>query len=264
VPNNENDSSDIAIDPLGLHVKEIISTIHRLESLGLQRMDIDLPKCVVLGEQSAGKSSVIEAISGINTPRSDDTCTRCPLYIKLEPSEDARAGWSASVGLRRHFQYDVKPARGKEGRFPGWREMPQPTTIPFATTENPKDLENIIARAQLATISPLVDYQEFLRPSLASLRDHHRCDFSPNIVCISISQPGLPALSFYDLPGIIGQAESGERQFLVEFVRNLVTDYVKDPEALILLCCSLETDIANSTASGIARRLKATDRCIGM
>jgi hypothetical protein len=221
------------------------------------------PLTRVTGEQSTGKSSVIEAISGIKTPRSTDTCTRCPLYIKLEPSEDSSAKWSATVTLRRGFTHDGKNGRGHDRRFPGWIQIAEPNTVPFAETENPNDLEDIIRRAQLATISPMIDYKEFLRSTLVHLGDHHRCEFSPNIVCISISHPSLPALSFYDLPGIIGQAESAESQFLVKFVRDLVVDYVKDPEALILVTCSLENDIANSTAGGIARQHKATDRCIG-
>jgi len=142
--------------------------------------------------------------------------------------------------------------------------MNQPSTVHFAETEDPNELERIIAHAQLATISPLTNYQEFLRPTLAGLRDQYRCEFSPNVVCIHVTHPDLPSLSFYDLPGIIGQAESADSQFLVNFVRDLVTDYINDPEALILVTCSLENDIANSTAGGIARNLDATDRCIGM
>jgi hypothetical protein len=218
----------------------------------------------ITGEQSTGKSSVIEAISGIKTPRSTDTCTRCPLFIKLETSEDPRARWGATVNLRRDFAYDGKTGRGHDRRFPGWVQIPQPSTVFFAKTDDPNDLEEIIRRAQLAIISPLIDCKEFLRPTLGHLGDHHRCEFSPNIACISITHPDLPALSFYDLPGIIGQAESEESQFLVKFVRDLVMDYVKDPEALILVTYSLENDIANSTAGGIARELNATDRCIGM
>ena len=68
-----------AVAARGLHIKEVISVISRLEGLGLQRQAIQLPKCVVLGEQSSGKSSVIEAISGVRTPRAGGTCTRCPL-----------------------------------------------------------------------------------------------------------------------------------------------------------------------------------------
>ncbi|KAF1829164.1 interferon-induced GTP-binding protein Mx [Decorospora gaudefroyi] len=252
------------IEPLGLHVKEAIATINRLEGLGLQRLKIPLPKCIVLGEQSTGKSSVIEAISGIKTPRSTDTCTRCPLFIKLEPSENTRASWNARITLRRDFVYDGKSGRGHERRFPRWAQISEPSTVMFAETDNPDELEELIRRAQMATISPLVDYKEFLLPSLATLDNQQRCEFSPNIVCIAITHPRLPALSFYDLPGIIGQAESAESQFLVKFVRDLVIDYVKDEESLILVTWSLESDIANSTAGGIARDLKATNRCIGV
>ena len=40
------------------------------------QVDIDLPQIAVIGSQSAGKSSLIEAISGITLPRAAGTCTR--------------------------------------------------------------------------------------------------------------------------------------------------------------------------------------------
>jgi hypothetical protein len=141
--------------------------------------------------------------------------------------------------------------------------MPKPTDTHFASTEDPRQLEELIARAQTAITNPMMDYKEFLKAPIGALGDYHSCEFSPNVVFIAISHPDLPALSFYDLPGIIGQVESPETGYLVDFVHDLVTDYVKDPEALILVTCSLENDIANSTAGGIARKLNATDRCIG-
>lgn len=44
---------------------------------------MDLPQIAVIGQQSAGKSSVIEAISGITLPRSSGTCTRRVLVLYL-------------------------------------------------------------------------------------------------------------------------------------------------------------------------------------
>ena len=41
------------------------------------QVDIDLPQIAVIGSQSAGKSSLIESISGITLPRAVGTCTRC-------------------------------------------------------------------------------------------------------------------------------------------------------------------------------------------
>jgi hypothetical protein len=277
-PSKQPHQTPKEIDALGVHVKDCISTINQLEGLGLQKLKIPLPKIIVLGEstsslrgtlitdylsylgeQSTGKSSVIEAISGIQTPRSTGTCTRCPLFIKLESAAIPRK-WEAHVTLRRSFQYDGKNGRGPERRFPGWSQRTESHTVEFMSTDDPEKLEHIISRAQQATVSPLTEYTEFTKESTQHLEGSHQCRFSPNIVCISITCPGLPALSFYDLPGIIGQAEEPQD---VKFVRDLVVEYVKDPEALLLVTCSMENDIANSTAGGIARQLKATDRCIG-
>ena len=45
------------------------------------QVDIDLPVIAVTGSQSAGKSSLIESISGITLPRASGTCTRFVLAL---------------------------------------------------------------------------------------------------------------------------------------------------------------------------------------
>jgi len=52
--------------------------------------NIEVPGVVVIGDQSAGKSSVLESISGINFPRGENTCTRRPCILRME--SDARIG----------------------------------------------------------------------------------------------------------------------------------------------------------------------------
>ena len=49
-------------------VRPFIDIIDELRSLGLDE-DVPLPAVVVVGDQSAGKSSVLEAISGVELPR---------------------------------------------------------------------------------------------------------------------------------------------------------------------------------------------------
>jgi len=48
----------------------------------------------------------------------------------------------------------------------------RPNDAFFADTNNSNSLEHIIRRAQLATISPLVNYRKFMLPSLATLGEH--------------------------------------------------------------------------------------------
>ena len=48
-----------------------------------QAVQIPLPGVVVVGEQSAGKSSLLENISGIQFPRAQNTCTRMPCVLTM-------------------------------------------------------------------------------------------------------------------------------------------------------------------------------------
>ena len=70
-------SLEYPVDSLGaafVHdIRPFIDVIDNLRRLGLQQ-DIDLPNVVVVGDQSSGKSSIIEAISGIELPRGKSKC----------------------------------------------------------------------------------------------------------------------------------------------------------------------------------------------
>lgn len=57
--------------------------------MGLQQY-IALPRIAVLGQQSAGKSSVLESIVGLDIlPRSDGLCTRRPLEMRLNHADQS-------------------------------------------------------------------------------------------------------------------------------------------------------------------------------
>ncbi|CAF1339561.1 unnamed protein product [Didymodactylos carnosus] len=49
---------------------------------------IKLPEIVVVGDQSVGKSSVLEALSGVQLPRASNICTRCSLELRLKRLQD--------------------------------------------------------------------------------------------------------------------------------------------------------------------------------
>eukprot|EP00122_Pirum_gemmata_P004925 Pgem_evm1s4487 len=56
-----------------------------------------------MGDQSSGKSSVLEALSGIPFPRGSGLVTRCATQIRLTNGED----WKASVKVVREEETDV-------------------------------------------------------------------------------------------------------------------------------------------------------------
>jgi interferon-induced GTP-binding protein Mx1 len=66
----------------------LLSAIDKIREVLHENKTITLSEIAVVGEQSVGKSSVLEAISGIQLPRAQDMCTRCPLELRMKVSTD--------------------------------------------------------------------------------------------------------------------------------------------------------------------------------
>ncbi|CAF1619586.1 unnamed protein product [Rotaria sp. Silwood1] len=78
--------------------RNLLSTIDKMRKL-LHDEKVNLPEIVVVGDQSVGKSSVLEAISGIQLPRAQNICTRCPLELRMKTAQDEEyATIRSSVG----------------------------------------------------------------------------------------------------------------------------------------------------------------------
>lgn len=69
-------AAEPALEKVGQRVTELISAMKALDDLGIQKCDVPIPKVIVVGDQSAGKSSLIQAMTGISVPRAASTCTR--------------------------------------------------------------------------------------------------------------------------------------------------------------------------------------------
>nr|XP_034371323.1 interferon-induced GTP-binding protein Mx1-like [Arvicanthis niloticus] len=76
-------------------VRPCIDLIDSLRALGVEQ-DLALPAIAVIGDQSSGKSSVLEALSGVALPRGSGIVTRCPLVLKLKQLKQG-AEWRAKV-----------------------------------------------------------------------------------------------------------------------------------------------------------------------
>lgn len=70
----------------GLKSEKSMQRLEQVSSLrarGISK-NIDLPQLVVCGDQSAGKSSVLEGLSNIPFPRADGVCTKVSIHISPE------------------------------------------------------------------------------------------------------------------------------------------------------------------------------------
>ncbi|KAM9454733.1 interferon-induced GTP-binding protein Mx1-like [Clarias gariepinus] len=71
-------------------VRPHIDLTDSLHALGVET-DLKLPAIVVIGDQSSGKSSVLEALSGVPLPCGSGMVTRCPLELKMKKSKNERS-----------------------------------------------------------------------------------------------------------------------------------------------------------------------------
>ncbi|KAM3700645.1 hypothetical protein ACJW30_05G113100 [Castanea mollissima] len=65
-------------------IRPLLDTVDKLRHLMITREGIQLPTIVVAGDQSSGKSSVLESLAGIHLPRGQGICTRVPLIMRLQ------------------------------------------------------------------------------------------------------------------------------------------------------------------------------------
>ena len=265
---------DHGLDVLGRSVKELFSAVKELRHLGIEDLVLPLPKIVVVGDQSTGKSSLIEGISGIKVPRDVGTCTRCPLEINLMQSGNSEEHWKCQISLVKKFRYDGIPQdirkRGAKlegasrGRPLGPWTAQDIEDFPFAEVTSNKEVEVVLRLAQLATLNPTRAWEAYT-PGASLADSTYEVKFSPNLIRLDISGPEMPNLSFYDLPGVINDTGDANEEYLVTLVKNLVREYVKGDDCINLLALAMTDDPQNSSASTLIRGVpKAKDRTMGV
>lgn len=211
------------METLASRSRDLIQGIQKLETLNISSTLPTLPKFVVVGDQSAGKSSVIEAICDISLPRSEGTCTKCPFRITTKEG----TSWSCKVTLHRKYEYTSNAKAGKDTKkYDRWTEQDTLSSFDFATIYDKSELEEVLWRAQLAILNPQRNPADFRDIHLPAPKT--QVGFFPNTVNVQITGPGLPELSFFDLPGAINVHEDASEQYLVTFVERLTMNYLKD------------------------------------
>lgn len=163
-------------DPLTTGVaratRSAMELIYGLRACGVER-DIAIPQVAVIGDQSSGKSSVLEAICSIPLPRGAGLTTRCAIELRLSNAHPQDATLpSDSIPPQR-------PSYWIASIFTSLDTDPVPL-------EGPNELEDAIA----ARAESLVD------PRRAG-------GFSKERIIVQIASDSLPNLTIIDLPGII-------------------------------------------------------------
>ncbi|KAG0196439.1 hypothetical protein BGX28_010097 [Mortierella sp. GBA30] len=89
--------------------QSLIDKINKIRSYGLNKM-LTIPQIAILGDQSSGKSSVLEAITKLSFPRNIETCTKFATQVSMRRSD--RVEMSARIDGEPEFntKYEAQGA----------------------------------------------------------------------------------------------------------------------------------------------------------
>ncbi|CEI68181.1 unnamed protein product [Fusarium venenatum] len=200
--------------------RDLLDLIDRLRSQGVSHY-IDLPEIIVCGDQSAGKSSVLEAISGRTFPIKDGLCTRFATELILRRSQEEGIKVSIIPG-------ETRVGDDKE-RLERWqpRARVKEDGLKAVTDE---------AKQAMATDSSSTG------------------DFFQDTLRIELTGPEMPHLTMVDLPGLFRRGSTEQSADDVSMVRGMVEKYMARPRSIILAVVSAKNDYVLQEVTSMANR----------
>lgn len=218
--------------------RRILDTVAQVRKCGLESI-LSLPQLVVCGDQSAGKSSVLEALTEIPFPRSDNLCTRFATEIIL------RRAPSDSLTIK-VIPDDQRPVR-EQNDIKAFEE----------SITDFEDLPRIVGLAMkimgIESDQPGSDNETQLGA------------FARDVLSITIEGPSRPQLTLVDIPGLIANATRGVTEADVKMVAEITDHYISQPRTICLAVISATNDHANQPILTRVRKYDPEgDRTLGI
>jgi hypothetical protein len=197
---------------------ELLDSIDALRSQGINHY-VSLPQIIVCGDQSSGKSSVLEAISGVPFPVKGNTCTRFPTELILRKASNI----SVSVSIIPHESAE----HAAKDKLASYHEK----------LDNFDSLPTVIEHAK----------------SAMGIFSHGNA-FSKDLLRIEITGPHHPHLTIVDLPGLIHSETKHQTAHDVQLIQDVVRSYMQEQRSIILAVISAKNDFANQIVLKLARQ----------
>ncbi|EFX05429.1 dynamin-like GTPase [Grosmannia clavigera kw1407] len=217
---------------------DLLTTVNKLQDLVFNTIgndSLDLPQIVVVGSQSAGKSSVLENIVGRDfLPRGSGIVTRRPLILQLinVPEEEGANGAAAINDNRIQF---LDPNAARRSEWAEFHHLPNRRFIDF--TEVRREIENETAR--VAGTNKGITRQP---------------------INLKIYSPHVLNLTLVDLPGLTKVPIGDQPTDIEKQTRNLISEYIAKPNSIVLAVSPANVDIVNSEALKLARHVDPLGR----
>ncbi|KAJ0272106.1 hypothetical protein COL940_010625 [Colletotrichum noveboracense] len=211
-----------------------LTSLHRLRRIDQLREHnigsyLPLPQLVAVGDQSSGKSSLLESLCGIPFPRGQELCTRYATQITHHREESQRIDISVIPG---------------PNATPGHKENLRSYTRQLHTTEQ--------LRNEFKDILAQVDSLMNINTASNAAGEN---TFSEDVLKIEKHGPDEDLLTIIDVPGIFRNTTEGVTTNRdKELVKSMVKRYIKDSRTVILAVLPSNVDVATQEILTLARR----------
>ncbi|KAH0431412.1 hypothetical protein CcaCcLH18_07146 [Colletotrichum camelliae] len=193
-------------------------TIDRLREIGVAD-HVALPQLVVVGDQSSGKSSVLESVTGFAFPRAPELCTRYATQITCRRDDFENVVISIIPA--------ANSSTARKDKLLGFR---------CSTGKSKVNLANAFSEANKVM---------GIREKAVSGFGDGTATFAEDTLKVEISGPTQNHLTVIDVPGIFRTATSGwTTDEDIVLVKNMVQGYMKSPRTIILAVVPCNVDIA--------------------
>ncbi|KAK0616798.1 dynamin family protein [Immersiella caudata] len=200
---------------------------------------IPLPQLVAVGDQSSGKSSLLESITGIPFPRGQELCTRYATQITHRRDDFERIDVSIIPGPHASPEHREK-LKSFHCQFQSNKEL---------LGEFPTLLNKVNKAMQIRTN----DNPEGVHT------------FSEDVLKIEKCGPSEDYLTVIDVPGIFRATAEGITAKDRDLVKNMVKRYIKDDRTIILAVVPANVDVATQEILELAKEYDTTgDRTLGV
>lgn len=212
---------------------------------------VPLPQLVVVGDQSSGKSSLLESLTGIPFPRDVELCTRYATQITQKRDDVSRVevsiipGPNATDAHKRHvegYRTDALSPDDFRSRFPSiLQEVNTRMGIRMRPSSNSHTPDELASDGYTSddSFGQQTQPAAHTAPQVGSV-------FSEDVLKIEICGPSVDYLTVIDVPGIFRNPDEGvtTREDMA-MVRNMVRWYIQDSRTVILAVLPCNIDIAN-------------------
>ncbi|KLO85632.1 Uncharacterized protein LW93_14247 [Fusarium fujikuroi] len=219
-----------------------VSLFDAFQKLSRLRSDrnIAVPQLVVVGDQSSGKSSLLEAIARFPFPVHGGLCTRFPIKLVLRRSSEVRISYFIEPGSSRSDD-----DRDRLHRFEGH----------LADTSMFGDCLSQAAAVLGVPAPPGYDKPRDGTPIYQGAAS----GFTDDVLVVNQSGPQLPYLDVLDLPGIFQASSYGQTDADRAVVTAMVEKYIKEESNLVLLVTHAGNSYNNSNAVQVVQSILSRD-----